>query len=254
MRLALALCLISVLSLVPLVKAGTPPVLYFSFENIQGNSVTDDSGNGNDDELIDAKQSDGKVGKGLVVESGNQVVIPVSESLDPDFFGGNFTLVMWIDPMRAGAKEWQQLWRSRAKDDNHTTLFINHNGTLSLRGDSNQAWTVFCEAPDADPPTGEWSHIAVTSDQKKFRIYVNGKEIRTDDWQEMDGGNEAYYLGWGGVSGDEGYAGKYDEVALFADTLSLMDINLLITKGVEAYAAVMPSGKLTATWGTLKSQ
>ena len=69
----------------------------------------------------------------------------------------------------------------------------------------------------------------------------------------MDAENEMYYLGWGGASPDEGYAGKYDEVALFADTLSLMDITLIMTKGIEAYTAVMPSGKLTATWGTLKS-
>ena len=250
MRLFLILCLISVFIFVPLARAGVPPVLYFSFENITGDTVKDDSGNKNDGALIGTKQVDGKTGKGLELETGDRVEIPSSDSLHPDLFQGNFTLAMWINPTRTG-DDWQQLWRSR-KDDNHTTLFLNNNGTLSWRGDVGESWTILCETPDADPPAGEWTHIAVTSDMSKFRLYVNAEEIQSGDWQEMDAENEMYYLGWGTASAGERYAGQYDEVVIFRETLSKGDLNALMTEGVLRFVAVTSSGKLATTWAMLR--
>lgn len=251
MRLVSILCLINVFSFALIAQAGVAPVLYYSFENITGNIVKDDSGNGNDGEIVDANQSDGKFGKGLELAADNRVEIQASDSLHPNLFQGKFTLVMWINPTRAG-NEWQQLWRSR-KDDNHTTLFLNNNGTLSWRGDVGEAWTILCEAPDADPPAGEWTHVAVTGDMKKFRIYVNANEIMDGDWQEMDAENEMYYLGWGAAVAGESYAGKYDEVVVFRETLSKDDLQIIMIQGVERFTAVTSSGKLTTTWGKTKS-
>lgn len=251
MRSVLALCLVSVFAFAQMARAGIDPVLYLSFENITGKTVKDDSGNGNDATLIGAEQANGKEGKGVELVGGNQVEIPSSDSLDPNLFRGNFTLAMWINPTRAG-NDWQQLWRSR-QTDNHSTLFLNNNGTLSWRGDVGEAWTTICESPDGDPPAGEWTHIAVTGDMSKFRIYVNAQEIIDGDWQEMDAENEFYYLGWGGASANEGYAGKYDEVVVFTETLSQKDLNDLMTLGVEQFVTVAPSGSLTTTWGMLKT-
>jgi len=255
MRLVLALCLISIFVSASLTYAGVKPVLYFSFENISGDIVKDDSGNGNDGTLIDTEQVDGKEGTGLELEAGDRVEIPSSDSLDPDLIQGNFTLAMWINPTRTGG-DWQQLWRSRttSNPDNHSTLFLNNNGTLSWRGDVGQAWTIICESADGDPPAGEWSHVAVTGDMNKFRIYVNAQEIIDGDWQEMDAENELYYLGWGTASAGEGYAGQYDEVAVFNETLSQKDLNDLMTRGVKLFAAVTSSGKLTTAWGMLKTR
>jgi len=252
MRLFLVLCLINILTFIPLVRAKVTPVLYFSFENITGDTVKDDSGNGNDGEIIDAKQVDGKEKKGLELAAGDRVEIKSSDSLDPDFFQGNFTLAMWINPTRSG-DTWQQLWRSR-HTDNHTTLFLNNDGTLSWRGDVNESWTVLCESLDADPPADEWTHVAVTGDKKKFRLYVNANEIQDGDWQKMDGENETYYLGWGTASASERYAGKYDEVVVFPESLSQSDLNIVMSQGVKRFSAVTPSGKLTTTWSSLKSQ
>jgi len=250
MKLVLALCLINILTLVPLAQAGIPPVLYYSFENIAGDIVKDDSGNGNDGTLIGTDQVNGKEGKGLELTAGDRVEIQASDSLHPDLFQGNFTLAMWINPTRAG-DEWQQLWRSR-KDDNHTTLFLNNNGTLSWRGDVGESWTILCESPDANPPAGEWTHVAVTGDMKKFRLYVNAELIQDGDWMEMDAENEMYYLGWGTAVAGECYAGKYDEVVVFRETLSKDDLGVIMTQGVQRFIAVASPGKLTTTWGMLK--
>jgi hypothetical protein len=250
MRPVLALCLINILTSAPLVQAGISPVLYFSSENIAGDTVKDDSGNGNDGTLIGTKQVDGKEGKGLELEAGDRVEMESSDSLHPDLFQGNFTLAMWINPTRTG-DDWQQLWRSR-QTDNHTTLFLNNNGTLSWRGDVGEAWTILCEAPDADPPAEEWTHVAVTGDMSKFRLYVNAELIQDGDWMEMDAENEMYYLGWGTASAGERYAGKYDEVVVFRETLSRDDLRVIMTQGVQRFVAVISSGKLTTTWGMLK--
>ncbi len=253
MRSVLFLCLAGALVFASLVHAGPEPVLYYSFENIQGDTVIDDSGNGNDGTIFDAEESDGKEGKGLELSASNRVEIEASDSLHPDLFQDNFTLAMWIEPTRAG-NAWQQLWRSRTEGDNHTTLFLNNNGTLSWRGDVGEAWTVVTESPDADPPAGEWSHIAVTSDTEKFRLYVNAEEVIDGDWVEMDAENEIYYLGWGSASGGEGYAGKYDEVVVWRETLSKKDLTDLMLLGVPDFVAVEAAGKLATAWGTLKIQ
>lgn len=250
MRSFLFLCLISIFVFASLAYAGVKPVLYFSFENIVGDTVKDDSGNGNDGTLMGAEQADGKEGKGLELLDGNRVEIPSSDSLSPNLFQGNFTLAMWINPTRIGNSA-QQLWRSR-QTDNHSTLFLFNDGRLSWRGDVGEAWTTICESADGDPPPDEWSHIAVTGDMKKFRIYVNADEIIDGDWVEMDAENEFYYLGWGGVSAGEGYSGKYDEVAVYTEALSQKDLATLITVGVKSFADVTSSGKLTTTWGVLK--
>jgi hypothetical protein len=250
MRTAI-LCLVSILAFAPLAQAGREPVLYYSFENIKGDTVIDDSGNRNDGVIIDAKQCDGKEGQGLELEKANRVEIAASDSLHPNLFQEDFTLAMWINPTREG-DAWQQLWRSR-KDDNHSTLFLANDGTLSWRGDVGEGWTVIAEVV-ADPPAGEWSHIAVTSDKKKFRLYMNGAEIVDGDWQEMDGENEMYYLGWGTASADECYAGKYDEVVILRETLSTKEIADLMVMGVLRFIAVDAADRLTATWGLLKVQ
>ncbi|MFC1713977.1 LamG domain-containing protein [Candidatus Poribacteria bacterium] len=252
MRFVLFLCLAGVLVFASLVHAGPEPVLYYSFENIEGDTVIDDSGNGNDGTIVDAQESDGKEGKGLELSANNRVAIEASDSLDPNLFQGNFTLAMWIEPTRAGNSA-QQLWRSR-KDDNHSTLFLFNDGTLSWRGDVNSEWTTLAESPDADPPAGEWSHIAVTGDMEKFRVYVDAEEVVNGDWLEMDGENDMYYLGWGTASAGESYAGKYDEVAIWRETLSRKDLTDLMLSGVPDFVAVAAAGKLTITWGTLRIQ
>jgi len=69
---------------------------------------------------------------------------------------------------------------------------------------------------------------------------------------EMDAENEMYYLGWGTASAGERYAGKYDEVVVFRETLSRDDLRVIMTQGVQRFVAVTSSGKLTTTWGMLK--
>lgn len=72
MRLVLVLCLINLFTFVPLVQAKVSSVLYFSFEKISGDTVKDDSGNGNDGKMIGAKQASGKEGKGLELAAGDR--------------------------------------------------------------------------------------------------------------------------------------------------------------------------------------
>ena len=73
------------------------------------------------------------------------------------------------------------------------------------------------------------------------------------DWLEMDGENEFYYLGWGGASAGESYAGMYDEVVVFAETLDKADLNVIINRGVPQFVAVESPGKMTTTWGGIRS-
>ena len=90
----------------------------------------------------------------------------------------------------------------------------------------------------------------MTSDKKKFRIYLDGKEVKDADYQETDGKIAEYRIGG---SGGETYAGVMDEVVVFLRTLDKNEITG-IQEGMEVFLAAEPQGKLTTVWGEIKQK
>ncbi len=220
-------------------------VAYYSFD---GNS-DDSSGNGNNGEIKGGPKWDtGKYGDAIHLDVGTYVEMLVSDTLHGDLFKTDpYTISVWINPTFEGG-EWQQIWRSLPNDAGHNTLFVNKNdGKLSWRGQVG-AWTILCETGAGVVEQGEWLHVVVQSDGKKFRIYADGENVAETDFQETRGANTTYRLGG---AGGEGYGGAIDDVAIFSRALDENEINSL-GNGLDVFLPVKPQDKLTTTWAHIK--
>ena len=223
-------------------------VLYYPLDG----DTKDASQNSNDGEIQGkSKWVDGKFGaKALHLDPNAWIGIIPSDSLHGDFFIEEFSLSVWIKPNFEGSA-WEHIWRSLPGGSGHDTLFLNTDqGLVSWRGRVGGTWTVMCQTDGGLIEKNKWYNVAVTSDKKKFRIYLDGKEVKDADYQETDGKIAEYRIGG---SGGETYAGVMDEVVVFLRTLDKNEI-AGIQEGMEVFLAAEPQGKLTTVWGDIKRQ
>lgn len=250
MRSILVILVLVGVFLVPAIShSAKDPVLILTFDSVDGDKVADLSKFGNDGTLQNnPKVVDGKFGKALRFE-GSRVRVPASDSLGTEIFkDGMFTLSLWINADRAG-NTWQQVFR--AGPDANDTLFMNVDGRLSWRGWVGGAWAGgMCETAAELVPAKTWTHAAVTSDKKNFRVYINGELARETPFQATRGNNQEYMIG--GYSGGESYTGAVDDLAIFPEPLDENMINSLIKRGVKMGLAVESIGKVATVWGALK--
>ncbi|MFC1719212.1 LamG domain-containing protein [Candidatus Poribacteria bacterium] len=234
-------------------QAGEEPVIFYSFDNVEDGTVEDLSGFDNDGALINKPKSvNGQLGKGLEFEN-NYVELSVSDSLNADFFQGSFTVVVWINAKLTG-NEWQAIFTSEGPLKSRDTLFINKDGRISWRGRVNGAWAGgMCETDPGIVEADKWTHIAVVSDEKSFRVYADGELIEESDFQKTDGGNDVYYLADTPFSAGQSYSGVIDDFAILTRPLTTVEVKSVMGSGVEEFAAVEPAGKLATKWAMLKS-
>ena len=198
-----------------------------------------------------SKWVDGKFGaKALDLDPNAWINITSSDSLNGDFFIEEFSISVWIKPNFEGSG-WEHIWRSLPGGSGHDTLFINKDqGLVSWRGRVNGNWTVMCQTDGGLIEKNKWYNIALTSDKKKFRIYLDGKEVKAADHQVTGGKNAEYHFGG---QGGETYAGVMDDAVVFSRTLDKNEITG-IQEGMEVFLAAEPQGKLTTVWGDIKQQ
>jgi hypothetical protein len=253
MRCVLLVLVFACVILMPFVAKAANPVVYYSFDGIAGDTVKDLSGFGNNGTMEDNPTIvNGQFGNGVEFED-NRITIPASDSLSADLFQGSFTLVVWINPKRAG-DTWQEIFRAYEDAQSDDTLFINNDGTLSWRGRVGGAWAGgMCETAADAVAADTWTHVAVVGDTANFRIYVNGALSQESAFQETDGINANYYLGGDPDHLNESYSGVVDDFAVFAEALGEADIVAIKDKGVqEVIAAAESKGKLATKWAALK--
>lgn len=220
-------------------------VAYYSFDG----DAEDGSGNGNTGEIKNGSKFDkGKFGDAIYLDVGAHVEMAASDTLHGDLFKSDpFTISVWINPTFEGGA-WQQIWRSLPTASGHNTFFVNKDqGLLSWRGQVG-GWTILCQTDGGIVKKDVWTHVAVQSDGKKFRIYANGEMAQESDFQETRGENQIYRLGG---EGGEGYGGALDDAAIFSRALDEHEIKSIM-KGYEEFAPVDSRGKLTTIWAKIK--
>lgn len=225
-------------------------VVQYSFDNVDGDTVPDLSGLGNDGTVEgDVDAVPGGDGDGMAFDN-SRVLIQASDTFTSEMFAeGVFSVVMWMSPALAG-NPWQQVFRAGGAPND--TLFVNNDGRLSWRGMVDGAWAGGMAETAAAVLTAEtWAHVAVTSDGDKFRIYVDGEMIVDGAFQQTMGANTEYALG--GFAGGESYTGAVDEFAVFTDTLPDADIVSIKDDGLAGYLAVEAAGKLATQWADVKA-
>lgn len=251
------LCLICVLltSALPFVAGAIKDealVLYLPFDEGAGETVKDLSGNDNDGTVQGDVEwtEDGKMGSAMFFKEQVQqgvLAVKASESLA---ITQSLTMEVWVYPQSVGA------YRNVRGQSSPWTYYLSiHQSRPSVwigtDGAGGRAWLT----SDSTIPVEEWSHIAAVYDFDKgeLRFYINGDldathamagEIASNLVGDHEFGNRL----------DQAlpYKGRLDEFAIYNRALTEAEIREDMN-GVLADASVSPSGKLTKTWGHLKT-
>jgi hypothetical protein len=218
-------------------------VLYFPFDEVEGDTVEDKSGKNNDG-VINGKPEliEGKFEKALEFNGVDSFVeVQDSESLNPT--AG--TVSVWVkvyEKVQYGGfiDKWQQ-------DAGFKGYLLQSStgypvGVLIGSGDAYKAIRM------EDAPMDSWIHVALTWDGKTMAAYLDGEEHGTED-VEMAPAVGPMFIGKRVHGANAFFNGAVDEVAVFNKVLSSDEIQSVMNGGIFA---VQPSGKTAVTWGVLK--
>jgi len=220
------------------------------FDEGSGNVAKDSSGNGHDGEIQGAQWGTGKFGGGLVFDGDDMVVVADDDGLDLT----SFTLAASIKVDGQSGK-WQIV---ASKENRNPTqrnygMFCNINtGVIHYSFTTSSGWKSF----DAQTVVtdNQWHYIAATYEQPNFRMYLDGEvdaEVEPDT--VPDATDNVLFIG-GCDIGDYWMTGIIDEVVLFDNALSQAELKALRSDGGQSLVtAVQPSGKISMTWGQIKS-
>jgi len=212
------------------------------FDEGKGNTAADSSENGNDGKFENDPKwtKDGKFGSGLEFDGNESKGHVVVGDLG---LSGEVKLVLWANP------------RDTANDDR---LISNINGptnpafTTRYQGETVEIWSSAWKPVIPKFDDNKWGHYAFVFDgEGNVTGYYNGKEGETvaDTYTFTEIGIGANFLDqWG-----QYFSGLFDEIAFFSVALTEDDIEVVMTKGLKSALAVYPAGKLTTTWGNIKT-
>ncbi|MBD69880.1 hypothetical protein CMK21_07140 [Candidatus Poribacteria bacterium] len=241
-----------------------PPVGVWLFEEGKGTVAKDSSESKNDGTLKGAvKWVKGKFGSGLEFagKKTDYVEIPNSKSLG---MTEQMSVVLWFKTEKAmkEATKWADRQVVIGKHYTEYEIGIYPLGfvhTYTNKGDGKGydegIMASMKDKVDPDWKLGTWYHFAWTLNGKKEIAYVNG--IKIGEFSKANANTMALKnpLEIGRrVGGGLPFTGTIDEVAVFNVALNPGFIKRIVEEGLAATTAVEPTGKLSTTWSTLKSQ
>lgn len=226
-------------------------ILYFSFDELDGDTAIDHSQYANNGTLAGAPElAPGKFGNALKLNGETDwVEVPHADILTVD---ENLTVMAWINAERHTGPNGQR-WQ----------------GILS-KGNSPRSYSFYTESPSeclhlsaggsGSVCTGkialnEWQHVVAHVDNGTHRYWLNGENVGEFPGQNPLPGaaDTAAVLVGKTHEGNREFLGLIDEVRIWNRALSEGEILEEMDIGNIALTAVEPHEKLATTWGTLKS-
>jgi hypothetical protein len=227
-------------------------VLYMSFDEGQGSTARDSSGNGNNGTLMgNATWVNGYYGSGLeLLAVGDFVEVPDSSSLDVT---ESLTLAIWakVDALPDGSCA---LFMKPTAYMLHTTT-----GGSGVKVDP----LIFVDGVYGDWPTpvnvsaplGEWHHYTATYDNGRYAIYVDG--VYVDGYDRVVAGNidnddNPLAIGRDSREGcnTRNSPCMIDEAMVWSRALSEAEVEEVVAGN---FTAVEPGNKLSTCWGDIKN-
>ena len=225
-------------------------ILYFSFDELDGDMVTDLSQYGNDGTISGAPELvDGKFGKALKLNGQDDwVTVPHADILTVD---ESVTVMAWINAERhqgPNAQRWQGIVAKSNNPRSYSfyTEFPSECLHLSVGGGS------VCDKTVA---LNEWVHVVAQVDGgTTHKYWVNGENAGEFGGKTPPPGaaDTADLLVGKTHESNREFLGRIDEVRIWNRALS--EDEVLAEMDIGMLTPVDPLGKLATTWGTLKSQ
>ena len=239
----------------------------WTFEEGKGKVVTDLSGNGTDGEFVgDLKWVDAKFGGGLEFDGANTWVKLGTKGEDKtlaalDFKDSEgFSIHAWVwaeEPpvgkcviwKGLGCSTWSQYLLGTGAHENGDGNV--NKASFHIRANNGD---VRLEALGDEVPAKEWVHLVGVWDSKIVQVYLNGElqtsvDAKGPPWASP----EEVYIGADPGCGKRcQWDGIIDEVVIFNVALGEDEVAKL-SNGIEGALDVDAAGKVTTTWGQLKS-
>ena len=247
-NLVLLFCLFSISLSSPAEIDPATIVAGWLFDDGDGDTLSDLSGNGHDGEIQGApKWVDGKFGKALEFDGAKD----------------------WIEVPEIGIFEEITVcvWAQYTGRVGQFRVIFNNNGWVAgdvhhqIRPPNDLVWAIngdgghfFSKTFFNEKEIDKWHHFATvySTKQKLRRYYINGEENAEDDKGAVPGKLGPARIGaWDG--GDRQWIGFLDELVFFNIALTQEDITQVMEEGFEKTLSVQPQGKLATKWGVLKS-
>ena len=234
-------------------------VLYFDYEDFDGNTVLEKSGRGYDGEINgDVTQSDdGKFGKAGHFASGSFLDLDGPNVKAEDVPIEGMSLLAWINVESVSD---MAIFNARATDG---TWLVHPEA----RGDGNYRWlnrgpnpgrTIF-DIRGGENKANEWIHYAGTYSRADALavLYINGEKVGEEaarlDTPIADNWGQGARVGYN-IDDNRPFTGLMDEFNLWKRGLSAEEVKDIMNNGLSpTLTAVEAQGKLATTWGRLKA-
>ncbi len=196
---------------------GPVPVAAYSFEEGAGATVSDATGKGHTGTLREATWTTaGRNGKALSFDGVNDWVT-IADAADLRFTSG-LTIEAWVSP--TSNSSWRTAVMKERSGDLTWGLYSAGANTPSVYVGSATTKT------GSAAPINAWTHLAATYDGTTVRLFVNGTQTASVARSNALGAQTgALRLGGNGVWG-EFFAGKLDDVRIYASALTPTQIQI----------------------------
>ncbi len=220
------------------------------FDEGSGNQVMDGSGNGHTGVAVDGDLEwvPGKFGSALKFNhDGIRVHIEHNNAFNLE----TFTIMCWVK-LESANGDWQTVIAKRTEgaDTTYIIEIDKSDDTPRAALASAGVWKAGLVNSTTVVTDNVWHHIATTYDGNEFKFYVNG-ELEGTQQAALEPTENTAPLSIGADSNaNKPVIGLIDEVQILNAALSQDEIKRDMS-GLKP-AAVEASGKLSATWGSVK--
>ncbi len=230
-------------------------VVYFSFDNIEGKRVLDESGNGLNAEVIkNTKFVEGKHGNAVHItgETEDCVNVLTADKLEID---GAITMMAWVyhEDWTGRTFQWfdKGSYSAETKHGYGMAVFDieeHGSGIGVIVGGAVRTHLITLKSLEDET----WHHIVGTCEDKRVKIYLNGETLTEHEVGFNFIGINEENLRIGCAKGKPEYAfegGSIDEVAIWSRVLSEDEIR---TAAQGPLFPVSPKDKVATMWGDIK--
>ena len=225
-------------------------ILYHAYDEGAGGVAEDLSGSGHDGIIDKPQWVNGKFEKALQFDgAGSGMFVTVENTAELNV--NECTFMAWIN-----AEHWDSTRQIVGKSVHGGCSgrgqygLFSEGGVFKLRFESESGRADI----NADlPETGKWIHVAFTNDGQTAKLYIDGAvQAEGEIPGTLNSIEDPLRIGQDCDRPNNVFAGIIDEVRLWNRALSEDDINAFKELNAQS-TAVDPLGKLSTTWGSLKS-
>ena len=228
------------------------------FDEGEGDTVEDSSGNGNDITIAEGQPGwvEGRFGEAMEFDGVlDYLAAPDSASLD-SIDGQAMSILAWVNGANfaGSARHILRKVHDTAQESVYMLRVQNNILRLYLGTDAEEIKGVqFGYVVDgiAQLEAGDWVHLAAVYNGKELQGYINGElDVTLPAQGNIVTTDQELRIGRGDPGGY--FTGIMDEVGLFKAALTEDQIKEIMEKGLQIALAIEPNGKLSTMWGAIK--